>query len=43
MVTMESPARKVSNTGDIPTPQAAAEASFAVGIVFTRAMPAVST
>jgi hypothetical protein len=40
---MESFARNVSNTGDMPTPQAAAEGSFAVGIVFTRPMPAVST
>jgi hypothetical protein len=40
---MASFARNVSNTGDIPTPHSAAEASLAVGIVFTRPMPAVST
>ncbi len=40
---MESFARNVSNTGDMPTPQVAAEASRAVGTVFTRPMPAVST
>ncbi len=43
VVTIASFARKVSKTGDMPTPHAAAEASFAVGTVFTRPMPAVST
>ncbi len=40
---MLSSTQNTSNTGDMPTPQAAACGSPATGTVFTRVTPALST